>query len=420
MGLTLSQKILARSAGRSSVRPQELVTCTVDRIMATDITAPLAIDVFRKMGAKKVADPDACILVNDNFVPAKDIHSADFSKAMREFAKEQGIWAYFEVGRSGICHVLVPEKGLVQPGELMVGADSHTCTVGALACFATGVGSTELAAAWALGELWFRVPETIRVELFGELGPYVTSKDVILWLVGELGLEGALYRAVEFHGEAVSAMPMHARFTLCNMTIEAGAKTGLVPFDGVTERYVTATGGSTHKVLHPDPDAAYERTIRLDVSTLRPLVAEPSMPSNVRDTRAFSEVDVDQVFIGSCTNGFLEDLRAAVSVLKGRQVAPSVRLIVTPGTQDIYLAAVKEGLVAALVEAGATLTPPSCGACLGGHMGVLGHNEVALATTSRNFRGRMGAVTSRVYLSNPYIAAATAITGRITHPEDLP
>lgn len=420
MGMTLSEKILARSAGLKSVRAGDLVTCHLDRIMATDITAPLAIDVFRKMGARRVADPSACILINDHFVPAKDIHSADFSKAMREFAREQGIESYFEVGRSGICHLLVPEKALVQPGELMVGADSHTCTVGALACFGTGVGSTELAAAWALGEMWFRVPETIRVELGGELPRYVTSKDVVLWLVGQLGMEGALYMAVEFHGEAVRAMPMHARLTLCNMTIEAGAKTGIVPFDLVTEAHVKAAGGSCEKALHPDPDAGCSRTLRLDVSGLQPLVAEPCKPCNVKPATSFKDVALDQVFIGSCTNGSLQDLRDAASILKGRKVADPVRLVVTPGTQAIYLAASREGILADLVEAGAAVTPPSCGACLGGHMGVLGNHEVALATTSRNFRGRMGAVTSEVYLSNPLVAAASAVTGRITHPEDLP
>jgi 3-isopropylmalate/(R)-2-methylmalate dehydratase large subunit len=420
MGLTLSEKILARNAGLRAVRAGDLVTCRLDRIMATDITAPLAIDVFRKMGARHVADPSACILINDHFVPAKDIRSADFSKAMREFAREQGIGAYFEVGRSGICHLLVPEKVLVQPGELMVGADSHTCTVGALACFGTGVGSTELAAAWALGEMWFRVPDTIRVELTGELPRYVTSKDAVLWLVGELGLEGALYQAVEFHGEAVRAMPVHARLTLCNMTIEAGAKTGIVPFDEVTEAHLTARGGSCEKALHPDPDAAYSRTLRLDVSHLAPLVAEPCMPCNVKPARSFKDVALDQVFIGSCTNGSLQDLRDAASVLRGREVAAATRLVVTPGTQEVYLAAAREGLLADLAEAGAAVTPPSCGACLGGHMGVLGNHEVALATTSRNFRGRMGAVTSQVYLSNPLVAAASAVTGRITHPEDLP
>ena len=420
MGRTLSEIILGRNSGSGDARPGDLLTCRVDKIMATDITAPLSIDVFNKMGADRVADPDACILINDHFVPAKDIRSADFSKAMRLFARAQGIKAYFEVGRSGICHVLVPEKALVGPGELMVGADSHTCTAGALGAFATGVGSTDLAAAWALGELWLRVPETIRVELSGGLPPYVTSKDVIMKLIGDLGVEGARYMAIEFHGDALGRMPMHARLTLCNMTVEAGAKTGMVPFDEVTESYLKARGGDVSRAVVPDPDARYASSLRLDLNRLEPQVAEPFMPSLIKPVRDFRDVRVDQVFIGSCTNGHIEDLRMAADILRGRSVADDVRLIVTPATQDIYLQAAREGLIADLAAAGAAVTTPTCGACLGGHMGVLGRDEVALSTTNRNFRGRMGDISSRVYLSNPAVAAATALSGRITHPEDLP
>ncbi len=420
MGMTLAEKILARAAGLSAVCAGELVTCTVDKIMATDITAPLTIEVFRRMGATRVADPEACILINDHFVPAKDIRSADFARAMREFAKEQGIRRYFEVGRSGICHVLVPEKGLVSPGELFVGADSHTCTAGALGAFATGVGSTDLAAAWALKELWFRVPPTLRVELRGAFRPHVTSKDVVLRLIGELGVEGARYQAIEFHGEALAAMAMHARLTLCNMAVEAGAKAGMIPCDDITAAYVTAHGGSVDRAVAPDGDASYAAVLAIDVSALEPQVAEPFMPSNIRPVGDFRGLRVDQVFIGSCTNGYLEDLRAAAAILRGRKVADGVRLIVTPATQSIYLEAVREGIVADLVEAGAAVTTPTCGACLGGHMGVLGKDEVALATTNRNFRGRMGDLSARVYLANPAVAAATAVTGTITHPEELP
>lgn len=420
MGQTLSEIILGRNSGAGDAAPGDLMTCRVDKIMATDITAPLSIDVFRKMGADRVATPEACILVNDHFVPAKDIQSADFSRAMREFAREQGIEHYFEVGRSGICHVLVPEKGLVNPGELMVGADSHTCTAGALGAFATGVGSTDLAAAWALGELWLRVPESIKVVLTGDPPPYVTSKDVIMRLVAELGVEGARYMAIEFHGDGLAGMTMSARLTLCNMTIEAGAKAGMIPFDQVTEAYVTAHGGDVSRAVVPDADARYVRTIHLQTDRLEPQVAEPFMPSLVKPVRNYRGVRVDQVFIGSCTNGHLEDLRAAAAILRGRSVAEGVRLIVTPATQDIYLRAVREGVVADLVAAGAAVTTPTCGACLGGHNGVLGKEEVALSTTNRNFRGRMGDLSSRVYLANPAVAAATAITGRITHPEDLP
>lgn len=419
MGRTLSEIILGRNSGAGAPRPGDLLTCRVDKIMATDITAPLSIEVFRRMGAERVAAPDACILINDHFVPAKDIRSADFSKAMRHFAREQGIEHYFEVGRSGICHVLVPEKALVGPGELMVGADSHTCTAGALGAFATGVGSTDLAAAWALGELWLRVPETIRVEVTGELNPHVTAKDVIMKLIGELGVEGARYMAIEFHGESIGRMPMHARLTLCNMTVEAGAKAGMVPFDDITEDYLRSRHGDVSRAVVPDADASYVRTLRINLEDLEPQVAEPFMPSLIKPVRAFRDVMVDQVFIGSCTNGHLEDLRTAADILRGRTVAENVRLIVTPATQAIYLQAAKEGLIADFAAAGAAVTTPTCGACLGGHMGVLGREEVALSTTNRNFRGRMGDLSSRVYLANPAVAAATALSGRITHPEDL-
>ena len=419
MGHTMAEKILASHAGVDEARPGDLLTCRVDKIMATDVTAPLSIEVFRKMGATRVADPSSCILINDHFVPAKDILSANLAKAMREFAQEQGIEAYFEVGRSGICHALVPEKGLVGPGEILVGADSHTCTAGALGCFATGVGSSELAAAWALGEMWFRVPETIRVEVEGTFRPHVTSKDLILHLISRLGVEGARYWAIEYGGEAVSAMPMHARLTLCNMSIESGAKAGMVASDAVTAAYLSARGRAVVAAAGPDPDATYARTIRVDLDLLELQVAEPFMPSNVRPVQEFRDVEVDQVFIGSCTNGFLEDLAAAAAILKGRRVAPRVRLIVTPATQDIYLQALRRGIIEDLLVAGAAVTTPTCGACLGGHNGVLGENEVALATTSRNFRGRMGDPTSRVYLANPAVAAATAVLGRIASPEDL-
>jgi 3-isopropylmalate/(R)-2-methylmalate dehydratase large subunit len=420
MGQTLAEKILARNAGLSSVQPGELVTCSVDRVMATDITAPLSIQVFREMSATRVFDPDRCILVNDHFVPAKDIQSANLAKEMRAFAKEQGIDAYFEVGRSGICHALVVEKALVLPGELMVGADSHTCTAGVLGAFATGVGSTDLAAAWATGELWFRVPETLRIELSGSFQPFVTSKDAILALVGRLGVDGARYKALEFGGDLVSALSVGSRLVLCNMAVEAGAKAGMVPCDEVTTRYVEGLGKDASRGLQPDRDARYREVISLDASRLEPQVAEPFMPSNIKPVREYRSVAVDQVFIGSCTNGYLEDLRSAAAILRGRRVAESVRLIVTPATQSIYLEAVREGIVADLVEAGAAVTTPTCGACLGGHTGVLGKDEVALATTNRNFRGRMGDTTSRVFLANPAVAAATAVTGRITHPEDLP
>jgi len=418
--MTLAEKILARKCGRATVAPGELLSCRADRVMATDITAPLSIEVFRRMGATRVVDPSACILINDHFVPAKDIRAADFSRAMRQFAVQQGIADYFEVGRSGICHSLVAEKRLVRPGQLFVGADSHTCTAGALGAFATGVGSTDLAAVWALGEIWLRVPETVRVLLQGELGPWVTSKDLALSLVARLGLDGARYAAIEFAGPLLTRLSMAQRLTLCNMSVEAGAKTGIVPPDDITVSWFREAGILDWAPLLPDAGAAYSRTETLDATGMGPQVAEPFGPDRVRPVSAFRDVAVDQVFIGSCTNGNLEDLRAAASVLRGRAVAPGVRCIVTPATQGVYLAAAREGILADFAEAGVAVTAPSCGACLGAHGGVLGAGETALATTNRNFRGRMGDATSRVYLANPFIAAATAVAGRIASPGDLP
>lgn len=420
MAMTLAEKLLARASGRSSVRPGELLVCKVDRVMATDITSPMSIEVFRRMGAERVFDPGACILVNDHFVPARDIRSADFSAAMRAFAREQGIARYYEVGRSGICHSLVAEQRLVRPGELFVGADSHTCTAGALGAFATGVGSTDLAAVWALGRTWLRVPETVRVVLRGELGPSVTTKDLVLRLIAELGLDGARYCALEFTGELLPLLPMASRLTLCNMAVEAGAKTGLVAPDAVTTAWFESAGIGDLDPILPDTGSPCARTLTLDATGLEPQVAEPFGPDRVKPASAFREVAVDQVFIGSCTNGYLEDLRAAAAVLRGRKVADRVRCIVTPATQGIYLEAAREGLLADFAAAGAAVTAPSCGACLGAHSGVLGAGETALATTNRNFRGRMGDTTSRVYLANPLVAAATAVLGRIGMPEELP
>ncbi len=419
MGMTLAEKILARASGNREVAPGQLVTCRVDKAMATDITAPLSIEVFRKMGAGRVFDPGACILVNDHFVPARDSVAADFSAAMRAFANAQKIKNYFEVGRSGICHALVAEKRLALPGELFVGADSHTCTIGALGAFATGVGSTDLAGVWALGEIWLKVPETVRVVLTGRLRRYVTAKDVVLHLVGLLGLAGARYKAVEFGGDLLAAMPVNERLTLCNMAAEMGAKTALVPPDNVTEAFFAEKGLAIERSPLPDEGARYSRTEALDASSLGPLVAEPFSPEKVKPVAALRNVKVDQVFIGSCTNGQIEDLRAAAEILRGRKVAGGLRLIVTPATQEVFIKAAAEGVLHDLAEAGAAVTAPSCGACLGGHGGVLGKNETALATTNRNFRGRMGDPTSKVYLSNPYVAAATAVAGTICHPEEL-
>ena len=419
MGQTLAEKILASRSNSGPLTPGRLVNCRIDRVMATDITAPLTIEVFRKMGAERLFDPEACILVNDHFVPAKDIQSADFSKAMRLFAIEQGVSKYFEVGRSGICHGLVAERCLALPGQILLGADSHTCMAGALGCFATGVGSTDLAAAWALGELWFRVPESVKVNLTGDVKEPVCGKDIILKIVGEMGLEGARYMSVEFHGEAVAAMPMEDRFTLCNMAVEAGCKSAIIPPDDVALAYIAERSSEPFEAVYPDGDAVYSRFFDLDVSELHPQVAAPFAPCNVRDVAAFRDVKVDQVFIGSCTNGSLLDLRRAAAVLRGRRVAEGVRCIITPSTGEVFLKASEEGLLADFCRAGAAVTAPTCGACLGGHNGVLGKEEVAISTTNRNFVGRMGDPSSRVYLASPSVAAASAILGRIAHPEEV-
>ncbi len=418
-GSTLSEKIIAAHAGRDEVSPGELVTCKVDRVMATDITAPHAIAVFRDMRAKRVFDPDACILVNDHFVPARDIRAADYARSMREFAAEQGIRRYFEVGRSGICHVLVIEKCLVLPGQILVGADSHTCTAGVLGAFAVGVGSTDLAAVWALGEIWFKVPHSIRVEFTGIPGPYVEGKDLALALLGRLGVDGGHYRALEFHGEALKNLHMSDRLTICNLAVESGAKTGIMAPDGKTLDYIRERGGDPAEPVAPDPDARYEDTVTIDVSGLEPQVAKPFLPSNVEPVGSVRGERVEQVFIGSCTNGSLEDLRRAARILSGRQVAKGVRCIITPGSQRVFADAVKEGIVSTLIEAGAAVTTPTCGACLGGHSGVLGRDETAVSTSSRNFRGRMGHNSSRVFLANPSVAAATAVAGCIVHPEEV-
>jgi 3-isopropylmalate/(R)-2-methylmalate dehydratase large subunit len=419
VGQTVSEKILGAKSGVADARAGQLVVCKVDRVLATDITAPLSIDVFRRMGAERVHDPDACILVNDHFVPAKDVRSADFSAAMRKFAAEQGISRYFEVGRSGICHNLIAEMALVLPGQILLGADSHTLTAGGLGCYALGVGSTDLAAAWALGELWFMIPQTVRVEFSGEPMPFVGGKDLGLRTLATLGVEGGRYRAVEFFGAPLSHLAMEDRFTLCNLAAEMGAKVAMVPPDDQTLEYIRSRTSEPFEVVRPDPDARYEDTFRLDISGMEPQVSEPFLPSRARGVSEFREVQVDQVFIGSCTNGSLQDLRQAARILKGRKVAAKVRCIVTPATQGAYLGAAREGILEALVEAGCAVTTPTCGACLGGHMGVLGAHEVALATTNRNFRGRMGDPTSRVYLANPSVAAATAVLGRIAHPEEV-
>ena len=419
MGMTITEKILAAHAGLKEVRAGELVFASIDLALATDVTAPAAIREFERMGAEKVFDPDKVALVNDHFVPAKDIASAELSKVMRDFARRMEIRNYFEVGRSGICHVVLPEAGLVAPGDLIVGADSHTCTYGALGAFATGVGHTDLAGAMALGETWFKVPETILVRYHGRLPLWVMGKDLILLLLGKIGVEGALYKAIEYAGEVVENLPIADRFTLANMAVEAGAKNGIVAPDDATRDYLKGKVNRDYPMYRSDPDAVYTSVIDFDVTDLEPLVAEPSLPSNVKPISQVERVSVDQVVIGSCTNGRIEDFRIAHKLLNGKRVHPKVRLIIQPGSDAVLRQMVKEGLADSFLEAGAIISPATCGPCIGGHMGVLARGEVCVSTTSRNFKGRMGHVESQVYLSNPAVAAASALLGRIADPREV-
>ena len=419
MPMTITEKILARHAGLESVAPGDLVEVKVDLAFAHDFTAPIAIQVFKEIGAPKVFDRKRVALVADHFVPNKDIASAEQAKLMREFAREQQLELYYEVGEAGIGHVLLPEQGLVVPGQVIIGADSHTCAYGALGAFSTGVGSTDMAAVMATGEIWLRVPPTIRVEYTGALRPHVGGKDLILRLIGEIGVEGALYSAIEFCGDTLRGLSMPHRFAMANMAIEAGAKNGIMEPDEVTRAYVKGRARWEPVFLTSDAGAKYERTISIVVSSLEPQVAFPPSPANVKPVSEAKNVTLDQVFIGSCTNGWLEDLRDAASLLKGRKKAPGLRLIVIPATPTILQAAMKEGIIETFLEAGAVIGPPCCGPCLGGHMGILASGERALATTNRNFVGRMGHPKSEVFLCNPFVAAASAVLGRIGSPEEL-
>ena len=419
MPMTITEKILAKHAGLESVAPGDLVEAKVDLAFAHDFTAPIAIQVFKQIGAPKVFDRKRVALVADHFVPNKDIASAEQAKLMREFAREQDLELYYEVGEAGIGHVLLPEQGLVVPGQLVIGADSHTCAYGALGAFSTGVGSTDFAAVMATGETWLRVPPTIRVEYTGTLRPLVGGKDLILRLIGEIGVEGALYAALEFCGDVVGGLSMPHRFAMANMAIEAGAKNGIIVPDETTKAYVQGRARWEPLYLASDAGARYERTITIDVSSLEPQIAFPPSPANVRPLSEAKNITLDQVFIGSCTNGWLEDLRDAAKILKGRKKAKGLRLIIIPASPTILKEATKEGLVETFLEAGAVVGPPCCGPCLGGHMGILASGERALATTNRNFVGRMGHPKSEVFLCNPSIAAASAILGRIGSPGEL-
>jgi 3-isopropylmalate/(R)-2-methylmalate dehydratase large subunit len=419
MGMTITEKILAAHADLKQVVPGEIINCRVDVALGNDITAPLAIQAFREMGARKVFDKNKVILVPDHFTPNKDILSAEQCLLMRKFAQEQGLVHYLEVGRMGIEHALLPEQGLVGPGYLVIGADSHTCTYGALGAFATGVGSTDLAAAMAMGEIWLRVPETIKFVYTGKLRPWVGGKDLILYTIKDIGVDGALYKTMEFAGETISRLDMSGRLTMANMVIEAGGKNGIFPVDEITVEYLRGRLKAGYTTYESDKDASYAEVKEYDCSEMEPQVACPSSPANVKSVRSLHGVTIDQAVIGSCTNGRLEDLRIAAHILKGKKVAPYCRLIVIPATQQIYLQAIHEGLVEIFVQAGGAVSTPTCGPCLGGHMGVLGAEEVAIATTNRNFVGRMGHPTSQVYLANPAVAAASAVTGKITSPEEV-
>ena len=419
MPMTMTQKILAAHAGLPSVEPGQLLEAKLDLVLGNDMTAPLAISEFRKMGASAVFDRDQVVLVPDHFAPNKDIKAAEQCKCMRDFAREQDVTNYFEIGEMGIEHALLPEKGLVLPGDLVVGADSHTCTYGAVGAFSTGVGSTDMAAGMAMGTLWFKVPEAIRVVLDGKFTGWAGGKDLILTLIGMIGVDGALYRSLEFQGPGVGALTMDERFTVANMAIEAGAKNGIFPVDAATRAWASSVSPRTYTEYVADPDAAYSQEIRIDLGTIRPVVAFPHLPSNTRAASEAPGVAVDQVVIGSCTNGRIEDLRIAAAVLRGRTVARGVRCIVIPATQKIYLEAVREGLVEIFVEAGAVVSTPTCGPCLGGHMGILAEGERAVATTNRNFVGRMGHPESEVYLAGPAVAAASAAAGRVADPSEI-
>ena len=414
--MTLAEKLLAARTGRKSVSPGEFLSVPVDLILANDVTAPLAIQEFRRLGVGRVFDPKKVVFVPDHFVPAKDVPSAEQARVMREFAQEQGA-VYFEVGRGGIEHVLLPDKGLVLPGQIVIGADSHTCTYGALGAFATGMGSTDIACAMASGETWMKVPHTVRLVYHGRLPKWVGGKDLILFTIGQIGVDGALYASMEFDGEAVRALSMDGRFTIANMAVEAGAKAGLFAVDEKTLDYLRPRAKGPFQVYQSE--GPYSRVEEYDVSSLEPQVAFPHLPSNARPLSQVGKVEIDQAVIGSCTNGRMEDLRTAAGILKGRQVHPRVRLIVFPATQEIYLQAAKEGLLEAFVLAGAAVSTPTCGPCLGGHMGVLADGERAIATTNRNFRGRMGSSRSEVYLSSPAVVAASAVLGRIGGPGEM-
>lgn len=419
MGMTITEKNMARHAGLESVKPGQMIECKLDAVLMNDITFPPALREFKKIG-KPVFDKEKIYLIPDHFTPNKDVVSATQSKVMRDFVKEQHIPHYFETGRVGIEHVIIPEKGMIAPGEMIIGADSHTCTYGALGAFATGVGSTDAGVAMAEGKTWFKVPESIKVELIGKPNKWVTGKDIILELIGQIGVDGARYMALEFAGDGVQHLTMADRLTICNMAIEAGGKCGVFPYDAVTEEYVTGRVKRDFEPIAPDADAKYVQTITINLAELSPVVAFPHLPSNKHYVNEIKEeIVIDQVIIGSCTNGRYEDLVQAAEIFKGRKVAPFVRCIVVPGSQEVYEKAMQDGLFQIFLDAECAVSTPTCGPCLGGYMGIMAEGEKTVSTTNRNFRGRMGHVDSEVYLASPYVAAASAVLGRIAGPEEV-
>jgi len=420
MPYTITEKILLAHTDKKSIAPGEFIYARIDLALGNDITAPIAIKEFEAIGAKKVFDRNKIALVPDHFTPAKDSKSADQVKILRAFAEKHGIVNYFEVGQMGVEHALLPEKGLVGPGDLVIGADSHTCTYGALGAFSTGIGSTDLAAGFITGCIWLKVPETMKFVYTGKLNKWVGGKDLILYTIGDIGVDGALYRAMEFTGEVIRHLSMDDRFSMCNMAIEAGGKSGIIEPDEITKKYITSEGRRVKGVFYKSDEGAEYRDVReYDAARIEPQVSAPHLPSNSGPVSKFKKVNIDQSVIGSCTNGRISDLRIAAKVMKGRKVSSRVRTIILPATQKIYKQAMEEGLAEIFLNAGAVFSTPSCGPCLGGHLGILASGERAIATTNRNFKGRMGHPNSEVYLSNPAVAAASAIKGRIAHPEEI-
>jgi 3-isopropylmalate/(R)-2-methylmalate dehydratase large subunit len=419
MAMTMTEKILARAAGKESVVPGELIMAKVDFCFGNDVTAPVAIDEFEKAGFDHVFDPDKIVVIPDHWTPNKDVKSAGLVKQMREFSKKHGLTHWYDVGRVGVEHAFFPEQGLVGPGDVVLGADSHTCTYGALGAFSTGAGSTDLAGAMAMGEAWFRVPETHRFDFEGTLGRYVTGKDIVLFTIGHIGVDGALYKAMEFTGSAIRGLSMDSRLTICNMAIEAGGKNGIIAPDDITKAYVEGRFRRTPLYYSSDADAWYEKTYSWKAEDVPLMVAKPHLPSNTQPAEELNSIKIDQVVIGSCTNGRMEDLRQAAEVLRGRKVSKDIRCIVIPATQAIWKQAMDEGLFDVFIEAEAAVSTPTCGPCLGGHMGVLAQGERAVSTTNRNFVGRMGHTGSEVYLAGPYVAAASAVAGYIATPDQI-